>query len=357
MRMYTDPKGEAYEQVIDLAIRSSECFVLGEKLLTDDRVAGHYSKLLAALEPYLVKTIKIQRNHMDDVIQMKKTYRSHAFYTAGTYYFYRCCDESGYILKQMASRMADWVYPNLPEDLCFLKEGGGDYLYSVVHEQMYGLDVTDTEAIELMDRIPGLFLQLDQLESHRDLDHLLDDAIKHQTDRLILSGHKLTDLPDRIRELTELRELEIFAQDLYRLPEALFELYKLENLKIMTSDLESIPASIARLNNLRVLCIHCGSSDRPALGWRAKPKEEISLNRIPPEIGELEQLEQLTIAYTSIRELPPELKKLKHLRILDLDMCMIDLKPDFLHGMKQLAYLNVNGRIYSQQPLGGNYEF
>jgi Leucine-rich repeat (LRR) protein len=42
------------------------------------------------------------------------------------------------------------------------------------------------------------------------------------------------------------------------------------------------------------------------------PKEEISLNRIPPEIGELEQLEQLTIQYTSTHELPLELKKLKH---------------------------------------------
>jgi hypothetical protein len=32
MRMHTDPKGEAYEQVIDLAIRNSECFVLSERL-------------------------------------------------------------------------------------------------------------------------------------------------------------------------------------------------------------------------------------------------------------------------------------------------------------------------------------
>ncbi|SMG64258.1 [weak similarity to] leucine-rich repeat (lrr) protein-like protein, partial [methanotrophic bacterial endosymbiont of Bathymodiolus sp.] len=85
---------------------------------------------------------------------------------------------------------------------------------------------------------------------------------------------------------------------LYRLPEGLFELSKLERLKILTADLESIPASIARLKNLKELCIHCASSDRPTPGYRAKSKEEISLNRIPPEIGELEQLEQLTIQYT-----------------------------------------------------------
>ncbi|MDQ0914810.1 hypothetical protein [Paenibacillus sp. V4I5] len=73
-----------------------------------------------------------------------------------------------------------------------------------------------------------------------------------------------------------------------------------------------------------------------------KPKEEISLNRIPPEIGELEQLEQLTIQYTSIQELPLELERLKNLHILDLGMCMISQNPDFLNGMKQLKYINIS---------------
>ncbi|MWC29910.1 leucine-rich repeat domain-containing protein [Paenibacillus sp. MMS18-CY102] len=338
MRMYTDPKGEAYEQVIDLAIRNSECFVLGEKML-DGVGRSQYTSELEALEPFLVKSIVIQGDIMDDVTQIRNTYRSHAFYSAGTYYFYRCCEESGNLLKQMANRLSDWIYPNLPEDLCFLKEDGGDYLYSVVHERMYGLEVTEEEAIDLMDQITGLFLEL---KAHRDLDRLLDDAIKHKTDWLYISGHGLTELPERIRELTELRDLEIFEQDLYRLPEGLFELIKLERLSILTADLESIPASIARLKKLRVLNIQCASSDRPAPGYRAKPKDKISLNRIPPEIGELDQLEQLTIQYTSIHELPPELEKLKHLQILDLGMCMIKRKPDFLNNMKQLKYINVS---------------
>jgi len=338
MRMYTDPRGEAYEQVIDLAIRKSECFVL--KIWNPvGMVRGNYTRVFEALEPYLVKTIVIQGDTMDEMIQIRNAYRSQAFYTAGTYYFYRCCEESGNLLKQMANRLSDWIYPNLPEDLCFLKEGGGDYLHSIVHENMYGMEVTEVEAIELMDQITGLFLEL---KSHRNLDCLLDDAIKHKTDWLYISGHGLTELPERIRELTELRDLEIFEQDLYRLPEGLFELSKLERLKILTADLESIPASIARLKNLRELCIYCASSDRPTSGWRAKPKEEISLNHIPPEIGELEQLEQLTIQYTSIHELPLEIEKLKHLRILNLGMCMINQKPDFLNGMNQLKYINVS---------------
>lgn len=340
MRMYTDPKGKAYEEVIDLAIRNSKWFVLGEKIANAADVNRDiYTSVLDALEPFLVKTIAIQGDNMDDIIQIRNTYRSQAFYTAGTYYFYKSCDESGNLLKQIANRLSDWIYPHLPEDLCFLKKDGGDYLYSVVHERMYGLEVTEEEAIGLMDRITGLFLEL---KAHRDLNRLLDDAIKHKSDWLYISGHRLTELPERIRDLTEMRDLEIFEQDLYRLPEGLFKLRKLERLSILTADLESIPASIARLKNLRQLCIQCASSDRPTPGWRAKPKEEISLNRIPPEIGELEQLEQLTIQYTSIHELPLELERLKNLRILDLGICMISQKPDFLNGMKQLKYINIS---------------
>lgn len=340
IRMYTDPRGEAYEQIIDLAIQNSESFVLGEKMGNSPDVdQSHITGVLEALEPYLVKTIVIHDDDRAEVEQLRKNFRSHAFYSTGTYYFYRCCEESGRLLKQMANRLSDWVYPNLPEDLCFLKEGGGDYLYSVVHEQMYGMDVTEEEAIKLMNRITGLFLKL---QAHQDLDRLLDDAIKHKTDWLYISGHGLTELPERIRELTEIRDLEIFEQDFYRLPEGLFELSKLERLKIMTADLESIPSSIARLKNLRELCVYCASSDRPTPAWRFKPKEQIGLNRIPPEIGELKQLEQLTIHYTSIQELPVELEKLKRLRILDLGNCMITRKPTFLNRMKQLEYVNVS---------------
>lgn len=339
MKMYTDPKGDAYEQLIDLAIRNSESFVLGERMPAEVGQGGPCAIALEALEPYLLKTIVIPNGNLDDVIQIRNTYRSHAFYSAGTYYVYRCCDESGRLLKDMANRLSDWIYPARPEDLCFLKEAGGDYLYSVAHEQIYGMEVTEEEAIELMDRIPGVFLEL---KVHGDLDCLLDDAIRHQTDRLYISGHRLTELPERIRELTELRDLEIFEQDLYRLPEALFDLSKLEHLKIMTADLERIPSSIARLKNLKTLCIQCASSDRPTPGYQVKPKEQIGLNRIPPEIGELEQLERLTIQYTSIQELPIELAKLKQLRSLEIGMCMIDRKPDFLSHMEQLKHVHVS---------------
>ncbi|MDO7907775.1 leucine-rich repeat domain-containing protein [Paenibacillus sp. JX-17] len=339
MQLYTDPRGQAYQQIIDVAVQHSEYFVLGEKFGdAPDVDRSRYWAVLNRLEPYLEKKIVIDGDDQEDVSRIRETYRSHAFYTAGTYYWYRCCEESGQLLKQVADRLSDWIYPNLPEDLCFVKKGGGDYLYSIVHERMYGMEVTEDEAVKLMERIPGLFLKL---KAHRNLDGLLDDAIRHKTDWLYISRHGLTELPDRIRKLTELRELEIFEQDVYRLPEGLFELTKLESLTIMSAELEAIPASIQKLKNLKKLNICCASSNRPAPGWKPKPKEEISLNRIPPEIGELERLEELTIQYTSIQTLPPELEKLTSLRYLNLGMGMIKQKPAFLRRMKQLKYVTV----------------
>ncbi|WP_042199670.1 leucine-rich repeat domain-containing protein [Paenibacillus camerounensis] len=347
MKMHTDPRGEAYRQVIDLGIQNTEWFVLGEKFSTepgvDTSARERYAPVLNNLKPYLVKTIVIQDKDTEEMMKelgtLRNTYHSHAFYGSGTYYFYRCCEESGNVLKQAANRLADWMYPMLPEDLCFLKKEGGDYLYSVVHERIYGMEVTEEEAAGLMSRITGLFMEL---AAHSELDCLLEDAIRHRTDKLYISGHRLTELPERIRELGGLRELEIFEQDLYRLPDGLFELEKLERLIIMTADLQEIPASISRLKNLKELTIQCASSDRPVPGYRPVPKEQISLNRIPPEIGELEQLERLTIHYTAIRGLPSEMAKLKKLQVLDLGMCMIPEKPDFVQEMQQLKYINLS---------------
>ncbi|MEK3882787.1 leucine-rich repeat domain-containing protein [Paenibacillus sp. PL2-23] len=345
MRFYTDPRGTAYEQIIDVAIAESECFILKEHtggwagMLRSDS----YNKVLEELKPYLIDTIDLKDADMDEIMQAQKLFRSNAYYTAGTYHKYRCCEASGLILKGAAYRLSDWIYPQLPEDLCFVMEGGGDYLYSIVHEGMYGLEVTEEQARELMERITGLFLEL---EEHRALERLLDDAIKHRSDKLYISGHRLAELPGRIRELTELRELDIFEQDVYRLPEELFELSKLERLVVMTADLACIPASIAKLRNLKELNISCGSSDRPAPGWQVKPKEAISLNRIPPEIGELEELERLSIQYCAIEELPPELEKLKRLKSLYLSNCMIKTKPAFLRRMRNLEHVHLSQGLF-----------
>ncbi|WP_339273073.1 leucine-rich repeat domain-containing protein [Paenibacillus sp. FSL W8-0426] len=330
---HTDPRNEAYEQLIDELIKRTDRFMLVDRGYYDE-MPLRVSEVLSKLEPYL-----IEKCSMEELML-----RSGAMYTEGTYYIFRCTPESGQILKQEARRFKDWFYPDLPDDLCFLQKDGSDYFFSVAHEDMFGMRISEEEAIQLMERIPGLFFRL---KRHEELDRLLDDAIRNQTDRLEISSMGIQAIPDRIRELKALKSLEIVERDLFTLPKALFELASLEELSIMTGDLESLPANIRRLKKLKHLTIYCGTSFIQDSDWKPKPKQDIALDRIPPEIGELSQLESLHIAYTAIKELPPELEKLAKLKYLNISNSLIESVPDVIERMPWLKSIHLSSAEWS----------
>ncbi len=326
---HTDPRGSAYEQLIDELIVKTNLFLLVDRRrYNDDEVPG-VSKVLRKLKPYLIESCTMEEMMM----------QSGAMYSKGVYYIYRCTPESGQILKEVANRFQDWLYPLLPDDLCFLKEDGSDYFFSVVHEEIYGMKITQAEAIELMERIPGLFFRLDR---HREFERYLDDAIRHQTDVLQISSYHLTEIPERFRELTHVKKLEIFEQDIFRLPPALFELKTLEELEIMTADLEGIPKGISQLKQLQRLTVCCGSSHHVVPGWRPKPKSELCFDSLPEEIGELTELVSLNISYSGIRELPPELERLEKLRYLGVTNSLIEETPEFVSRMTWLQHVDLS---------------
>ncbi|WP_438350482.1 leucine-rich repeat domain-containing protein [Paenibacillus sp. FA6] len=332
MRFYTDPKGEAYERLIDYVIERTVKFVLVEASFGDGK---SYEEVMNKLKPFLLEQCSMEE------MQAKIG----ANYSEGTYYIYRCCKEAGNVLKEAVNGLFDWCHPEMPEDLCFVDENGADYLYSIAHEQMCGIHLNEEEAKKLTDLIPGLFIEL---ESHHDFERFLDDAIKHQTDSLSISSYRLVEIPDRIRELKQLKYLEIFEQDITRLPPALFELRTLTTLQIMTADLECIPKEIANLQQLKDLTIYCGSSDRTVQGWAPKAKFDLLLNRIPPELGQLKKLECLNISYTGIKELPPELEKLTQLRYLNVSNSLIRKKPTFLAQMPHLECVNLSDNLIEE---------
>lgn len=335
---HTDPSGTAYELLIDELIEKTDRFMLADRNYVEGYTLERVAKVLQRLEPYL-----IEKSTMEEMMM-----QSGAMYSEGIYYIYRCTPDSGQVLKEEANRFHDWLYPSLPDDLCFLKEDGSDYFYTVAHEHMYGMHITQKEAIELMERIPGLFFELDR---QRDIHRLLDDAIMHQADVLNISSHFLKEIPERIRELTHLKRLTIFEQDVYTLPPALFELTSLEELEIMTADLEGIHQDIGKLKQLRELRIYCGSSYHVPTGWKPKEKSDLGLKHIPAEIGELSELVSLDISYSGIREIPPELEQLKKLWYLSITNSLIEGMPDIVKRMTWLQSVNLDST-----PLGISWE-
>lgn len=115
----------------------------------------------------------------------------------------------------------------------------------------------------------------------------------------------------------------------------------------MTGDLESLPANIRRLKKLKHLTIYCGTSFIQDSDWKPKPKQDIALDRIPPEIGELSQLESLHIAYTAIKELPPELEKLAKLKYLNISNSLIESVPDVIERMPWLKSIHLSSAEWS----------
>jgi hypothetical protein len=331
LRFYTDPKGEAYKSLIDFVIERTDKFVLAQRyeLLGNGK---RYDELMSNLEPFLLEQCRMEE------MQAK----SACNYSEGTYFIYRCCEEAGSVLKEAVNGLYDWQNPKMPEDLCFWDKNGKDYLYTIAHEDICGINLSEEEGKQLADLIPGLFIEL---ESHQNFERFLDDAIKHQTDRLTISSYRLVEIPDRIRDLKHLKYLEIFEQDITRLPPSLFELHTLETLQIMTADLECIPKEIANLQQLKDLTIYCGSSDRPTLGWAPNAKSDLLLNRIPHELGQLKKLERLSISYSGIEEIPAELERLTNLRILNVSNSLIKAKPTFLSRMPNLEHVNVSDHL------------
>ncbi|MEY8746272.1 leucine-rich repeat domain-containing protein [Paenibacillus tundrae] len=338
--LYTDPRETTYDQIIDELIEKTDRFLIVDRGYAIDDPPKRVAQVLEQLEPYLIEVFTMDEAMVRERFMHNSMIDSHAMYSSGSYYIYSCTPESGQVLKQEATRFGDWLYPSLPDDLCFLKEDGSDYFYTVAHEGMYGMGITEEEASELMERIPGLFFKL---QRHEQFDCFLDDAIQHQTDRLNITGYLLSEIPDRIRELTQLKELEVFEQHVSELPPAFFELTALEKLTIMTADLKGIPRDIGKLAQLKELTIYGGSAYHVESGWKPKPKQELELNHIPAEIGNLTELVSLSIGYSGIRELPPELEKLKKLKWLNITNSLIEGTPDVVSRMHWLEHVSLSG--------------
>ncbi|MCS6981531.1 MAG: leucine-rich repeat domain-containing protein [Flavobacteriales bacterium] len=66
------------------------------------------------------------------------------------------------------------------------------------------------------------------------------------------------------------------------------------------------------------------------------------LTRIPPEVFELENLEELDLSRNKIREIPPAIGQLKKLRILRLQKNQIETLPEEMGQLRKLEFLDIS---------------
>jgi len=71
---------------------------------------------------------------------------------------YHLSSELLVILQTVTNGLYQWVQPELPEDLCFIRPDGEPILITIAHECDAYLDVTEPEAEDFVVMIPGLKL-------------------------------------------------------------------------------------------------------------------------------------------------------------------------------------------------------
>lgn len=341
---YDAPRGEAYYWLIDYAMERSAVFMLARR--GKFRLMEEAERVFSLLEPYLIEERSISEEEILKRSNEEPPSRYNGIeYGAGTYYTYRCCDEAARVLKQAADDLFAWQHSLLPEDLNFYDSNGQDFLYNVAHERMGGLQIDKEEAARISTRVPGLFLSRPE---HKQFEAFWQDVLFHKPRKLEIFGFGIKEIPESIGELKGLKELMIHESYITRLPAALFSLTELEDLTVFTADLMDIPSEIGQLTKLKRLNIACGSYHGPTNDIIRR--EEVSLTKVPSEIGRLKLLELLSINYTGLKELPVEMGQLQNLRFLDLSRNQLLSEPEFIKDLPELPYVNLSDNRYNSSP-------
>lgn len=181
----------------------------------------------------------------------------------------------------------------------------------------------------------------------------IGDCIRRRGTSLDLSHLGLSKLPDRIRQLTKLAELDLAGNRFTTLPPELAEFPGLTRLDLSKNPLQSLPPEIGRLAGLtRLDLAHTPLAGIPPeigqlTGLTRLYLHDNRLTFLPREIGNLPNLTRLYLAGNLLTGLPPEFYQLSSLTRLDLSNNRLAGLPPEIANLAKLTVLDV-----SHNPLG-----
>lgn len=150
-----------YDKFLDLAFEVCSEFMLVVKKPPHFEVNDNVKMLLDKLEPFL------------------REYREQ-FYWLGTYcapeatvYYYDTNMDAKEIIKSYSNSLYGWLHPNLPEDLCFIKDNE-PWLINTSHERCGNIETKSKE--EYM-RLINMGIDLDLNDDEEELFKVYDIKI------------------------------------------------------------------------------------------------------------------------------------------------------------------------------------
>ncbi len=123
----------------------------------------------------------------------------------------------------------------------------------------------------------------------------------------------------------EKKALLLYMRGLTELPPEIGQLSQLQLLELQNNQLTELPPEIGKLSQLREL--HLFNNQ---------------LTELPPEIGQLSQLQRLYLKGNQLTELPPEIGQLSQLRELSLRNNQLTELPAVLDTMAEIIEKNIN---------------
>ena len=173
----------------------------------------------------------------------------------------------------------------------------------------------------------GELTLLNELElAHNKLEHLPDSIGQlSQLRRLDFRANEIPVVPEWLRQLPNLTSLGISMKD--ELPTFLRDLSSLEELDLSKNryGLTRVPESIRNLNNLKILNLSF-----------------CKLNHLPEWLGELTQLTELNVGFNNLEHLPDSIGQLRQLRRLDFAANEIAVVPEWLGQLPNLEFLGIS---------------
>ncbi|MBD1810989.1 leucine-rich repeat domain-containing protein [Microcoleus vaginatus DQ-U2] len=146
-------------------------------------------------------------------------------------------------------------------------------------------------------------------------------------------GNQLTQFPDSVLQLTNLKILSLADNQITEIPDAIGQLSNLTQLVLGSTQITKISEALGQLSNLTQLHL----SDN-------------KITKIPEALGQLSNLTQLNLSHNQITQIPEALGQLSNLTQLALNHNQITQIPEALGQLSNLTQLDLSHNQITQIP-------
>jgi Leucine-rich repeat (LRR) protein len=132
----------------------------------------------------------------------------------------------------------------------------------------------------------------------------IKEAMQHPDDviKLVLEKNKLKEVPEEIKQFTNLQYLDLSKNKIKTIPSWIGQLSSLQVLVLSKTNIDTLPPEIGKLTHLKYLIMN-----------------RSELRALPPEIGKLKELKAMDLWDDNLSYFPSELKNISgNLESLDL---------------------------------------